>query len=105
MKGSPVISISFSVVEDDLGPDETVPVDFVVEALTLGEEDPGDDRPGELGTASRPGIMEALIPLDVDGMPAPTGFVLHAKVLVPLIRPFGVLLFQCLLLAWCSPSQ
>lgn len=42
--GSPVVSVNFSVVSGELGPDDTVPVDFTVEALTLGEERDDDDR-------------------------------------------------------------
>jgi hypothetical protein len=78
---SPVISIKFTVVNGALGPDDTVPVDFTVEALTLGDPGEDDDRPGDLGSASRPGLMEALVPLDVEGMPNPAGFCLKAEVM------------------------
>jgi hypothetical protein len=66
-RGSPVITISFKVTEGELGPNESVPVEFTIEAVTLGEGDEDDTRPGDLGSAARPGIMEVLVPLDVDG--------------------------------------
>lgn len=68
--------------EGSLGPDEEVPVQIHLEALDLGEA-VGEQvkRPEQLGSAANPGILRALVPIDVDGMPLPSGFELRANVM------------------------
>ena len=53
-----------------------------VEALDLGEA-VGEQttRSEQLGSAANPGVLRALVPIDVDGMPLPTGFELRANVM------------------------
>ena len=68
--------------EGALGPDEEVDVEVHVEALDLGEA-VGEQttRSEQLGSAANPGVLRALVPIDVDGMPLPTGFELRANVM------------------------
>lgn len=68
--------------EGSLGPDEEVPVEIHVEALDLGQAvGLQATRPEQLGSAANPGILRALVAIDVDGMPLPTGFELRANVM------------------------
>ncbi len=68
--------------EGSLGPDEEVSVQINLEALDLGEAiGEQTKRSEQLGSAANPGILRAIVPIDVDGMPVPTGFELRANVM------------------------
>jgi len=79
---SSAFRLEITTPDGSLGPDEEVPVQIHLEALDLGEAvGVQTTRPEQLGSAANPGILRALVPIDVDGMPLPTGFELRANVM------------------------
>jgi len=68
--------------DGSLGPDEEAEVEMYIEALDLGEAVGAQTScPEHLGSAANPGTLRALVAIDVDGMPVPSGFELRANVM------------------------